>query len=85
VSIADSTKRKPSKPYQEFPLFAQNSQQWCRKIRSKFDSFDAWEDSTAGLKKQCHEYAHLNGWISQETDLSAAIEHTLEARDLNGC
>ncbi len=63
MTIPDSTKRKPSKPYPEFPLFAHNNGQWCRKIRGKLYSFGKWADPTAALKKHNDEYSYLKEGI----------------------
>lgn len=66
-------KTRPEKPYPEFPLFAHNSGQWCRKIRGKIHSFGPWDDPTAALKKHNEQFAFLkegilppekfDGWI----------------------
>ena len=44
------TKQRPSKPYPEFPLFAHNNGQWCRKIRGKLYAFGKWDDHNAALE-----------------------------------
>src|SRR5664279_680718 len=41
--------KKPSKPYQTFPLTAHNNGQWCKKIRGKIHFFGVWENSQAAL------------------------------------
>jgi integrase len=64
MTVADSTKRRPHKPYPEFPLFAHNNGQWCRKIRGKLYSFGKWADSTAALKKHNAEYSYLKEGIA---------------------
>lgn len=67
-----ATKQRPPKPYPEFPLFAHNNGQWCRKIAGKLYSFGSWDDPDAALKKHGEEYAYrkqgieppveFNGW-----------------------
>lgn len=64
MTVANSTRRKPSKPYPEFPLFAHNNGQWCRKIRGKLYSFGKWDDSTAALERHNDEYAYLKEGIA---------------------
>ena len=64
MTIADSTKARPQKPYPEYPLFAHNNGQWCRKIRGKIYSFGKWSDPTAALKKHNAEYSYLKEGIS---------------------
>lgn len=64
MTVGNSTKRKPSKPYPEYPLYAHNNGQWCRRIRGKLYSFGKWEDPTAALKKHNAEYPFLKEGIS---------------------
>ncbi len=58
------SKAKPAKPYPEFPLFAHNNGQWCRKIRGKIYSFGVWSDPTAALKRHGEEYPYLKEGIA---------------------
>ena len=44
---SNSTKRKPSKPYPEYPLFAHVNGQWCRKINGRHYFFGCWDDPHA--------------------------------------
>ena len=64
MTVANSTRRKPSKPYPEFPLFAHNNGQWCRKIRGKLYSFGTWDDHQSALKKHNEEYPFLKEGIA---------------------
>lgn len=64
MTVANSTKARPQKPYPEFPLFAHNNGQWCRKIRGKLFSFGKWDDPTAALKKHNAEYSNLKEGIA---------------------
>ncbi len=59
-----ATKARPTKPYPEFPLFAHNNGQWCRKINGKLYSFGSWDDPSAALKKHNDEYAYWKEGIS---------------------
>ena len=59
MTAANSTKTRLPKPYPEFPLFAHNNGQWCRKIRGKIYSFGKWADLIAALKKHNDEYSYL--------------------------
>lgn len=65
MTVPDSTRKKPAKPYPEFPLFAHLSGQWCRKIRGKLHYFGKWDDPTAALEKHNAEYASLKEGIPQ--------------------
>jgi integrase len=64
MTVTNSTKRKPGKPYPEFPLFAHNNGQWCRKIRGKLYSFGLWGNPTEALAKHNAEYSFLKEGIS---------------------
>ena len=46
---------KPPKPYPEFPLFAHNNKQWCKKIKGKQWFFGVWADPDAALRKYLNE------------------------------
>jgi len=41
---------KPTKPHPDFPLFAYNNGQWCKKIRGKQRYFGAWVDPDAAVQ-----------------------------------
>ncbi len=64
MKVAISTRKKLSKPSPEFPLFAHNNGQWCRKNRGKLYSFGKWEEPTIALEMHNAEYAYLKEGIA---------------------
>ncbi len=58
-----STKKRPRKPSPEFPLFAHNNGQWCRKIAGKLHSFGTWADPSAALERHGLEYPYLKAGV----------------------
>ena len=53
--MATTSDTKPAKPYQEFPLFAHQNGQWCKKIKGKQWFFGVWSDPSAALAKYLDE------------------------------
>jgi hypothetical protein len=43
--------KPPTKPYADFPIFAHESGEWCKKIRGKQFFFGVWADPDAADAK----------------------------------
>src|SRR5262245_2557467 len=70
-SIEAPTRRKPDKPYPDYPLFPHGSGQWARKIQGKLHYFGVWKDPEAALKKHNAQWPYLSNGESPPADLGA--------------
>ncbi len=53
--MATATRKKPKKPYAEFPLFPHANGLWSKKIKGRLYYFGKWDDADAALKKFLEE------------------------------
>jgi len=56
-----TTRHKPNKPYQHFPLFLHATGRWAKKIRGRMHYFGPWSDPDGALQK----------YLDQRDDLQA--------------
>ncbi len=65
--------KKPAKPYPDFPLFAHNNGQWCKKIRGKQHYFGAWADPDAAVQLYLKQRDYLyTGETPREDGITVA-------------
>ena len=60
--------KKPAKPYPDFPLFAHNNGQWCKKIRGKLHYFGTWSEADAAAKLYLRQRDHLYAGEAPQDD-----------------
>lgn len=58
---------RPAKPYRDFPLFANQNGQWCRKIAERAYYFGTWHDDPRGTRAIERYKAELPYILSGET------------------
>ena len=64
-------KRKPRKPYPDFPLFIHRNGQWCKKIRQKLHYFGKVADDPEGknaLERLNREWSYLKDGRTPPTE-----------------
>ena len=59
MEMGSVSKKKAAKPYPDFPLFAHNIGQWCKKIRGKLYYFGTWSEPDAALQLYLKQRGHL--------------------------
>src|SRR5712691_5602567 len=82
-SIRKRARRKPAKPYADFPLFAHAVGYWAKKIRGKLHYFGKWNDPDAALAKYLEQKDALHaGRLPRENSEGVTI-HALANHFLN--
>jgi len=76
-------RRKPEKPYPDFPLYAHPRGYWCKKIRGKFFYFGRWEDPDGALAKYLEQKDSLHAGRSLRPDPDALTVKELCNQFLN--
>lgn len=89
--MADSSNKKPQKPYPGFPLYAHASGRWAKKIRNRLHYFGPWADPFGSLKKYEEQRDRLHAGLPPRdpaesgTALGDALNHflTVQKHKLN--
>ena len=83
--MARASDTKPVKPYSEFPLFAHQNGQWCKKIKGKQWFFGIWSDPDAALRKYLNEVDEIQaGRDPRKTGVVGVSSAELTVADLCG-
>lgn len=61
-------RKKPTKPYPDFPLFAHASGQWAKKIRGRLHYFGVWAEPDTALQKYLEARDYLQAGLECPTD-----------------
>ncbi len=72
-------KRKPKKPYPDFPLFAHQNGQWCKKIRGKQLYFGRWDDPNAALQEYLRTRDDLQAGRQPRSTTGATLAEMVNA------
>jgi integrase len=82
-SIRKRARRKPAKPYTDFPLFAHAVGYWAKKIRGKLHYFGKWNDPDAALAKYLEQKDALHAGRLPREDSEGVTIHALANHFLN--
>jgi len=81
--MSTASETKPVKPYEEFPLFAHQNGQWCKKIKAKHWFFGVWSDPDAALRKYLDEVDEIQaGRDPRKTGVVGVSSAELTVADL---
>jgi integrase len=90
--IQSTAQAKPSKPYDEFPLFPHATKRWAKKIRGKLHYFGPWDKPDEALDKYNREKDDLHAGRTPKQDsgeltvklLVNTFRHTKECKVKTG-
>jgi integrase len=75
-----TARKKPAKPYPEFPLTAHPAGYWCKKIRGKVHYFGPWADPDGALAKYLEQKDALHaGRKPRETNEGVTVKNAVNA------
>jgi hypothetical protein len=74
-----ASRRKPAKPYPEFPLTAHPAGYWCKKIRGKVHYFGPWSDPQAALDKYLEQKDALHAGKKPRDSEAATVKSVANA------
>ena len=83
--MATVSDTKPEKPYAEFPLFAHQNGQWCKKIKGKQWFFGVWSNPDAALRKYLDDIHEIQaGRDPRKTGVVRVSPNELSVSDMCG-